>query len=372
MTQWIASCVLLATLVGTGLGLAKWKQKSQVEADAAAAALPEAMESITVAVAKERSHRDATTVIGTVLALRSVTLRNELPGTVRQVALPPGLVVEPGTVLVALDVAVEEAELKAQEAQAALAETLLGRMERASQKRAASQIEVDRARAERDVALAQIERTKAIIDRKTIRAPFRARVGLSDLHPGQYLDQGTELTTLQGVDDAAHVDFAVAQRFAAGLREGDGVEILGNGETPIAATIVAVDARVDPGTRNAMVRARIPDASRAPAPGASVRVRVPVGVPRTLVSVPVSALRKGPGGDYVFVILPDAAAKPRAHPRAVRSGAIVGDEVLVLEGIVAGDRVAASGSFKLREGALVAIAEGSGGAAGAADSAAGR
>ncbi len=371
MTQWIASCVLLAGLVGTGLGLAKWKQKSQQEADADAASMPEPMESVTAAIARERTHRHTTTVIGTVLALRSVTLRNELPGAVRHVALTPGLVVEAGTVLVALDVAVEEAELRAQEAQAKLAETLLGRMERASQKRAASEVEVDRARAERDIALAQIARTKAIIERKTIRAPFRARVGLSDVHPGQYLEQGTELTTLQGVDDAVHIDFAVAQRFAAGLREGDTIDVLGGAETSIAATIVAIDARVDPGTRNAMVRARIADASQAPAPGASVRVRVPIGVPRTLVSVPVSALRRGPGGDYVFVILPDAAAKPRAHPRAVRSGAIVGDEVLVLEGIAAGEQVAASGSFKLREGALVAIAQRSGGAAGA-DSATGR
>ena len=80
---------------------------------------------------------------------------------------------------------------------------------------------MDRARAERDVALAQIARTKAIIARKTIRAPFRARVGIADVHPGQYLNEGTQLTTLQGVDDAAHVDFTVAQQVAAGLREGE-------------------------------------------------------------------------------------------------------------------------------------------------------
>jgi multidrug efflux pump subunit AcrA (membrane-fusion protein) len=63
------------------------------------------------------------TSIGTVIAPRSITLRNELPGTVRQIALTPGQVVDAGTLLVALDVSVEEAELRAQEAQAALAET---------------------------------------------------------------------------------------------------------------------------------------------------------------------------------------------------------------------------------------------------------
>lgn len=54
------------------------------------------------------------TSIGTVIALRSITLRNELPGTVRQIALTPGQVVDADTLLVALDVSVEEAELRAQ------------------------------------------------------------------------------------------------------------------------------------------------------------------------------------------------------------------------------------------------------------------
>ena len=273
--------------------------------------------------------------------------------------LTPGQVVEAGTVLVALDVSVEEAELKAQEAQAALAETLLRRVQRASESRAASEMEVDRARAERDVALAQIARIKAIIARKTIRAPFRARVGLADVHPGQYLNEGTQLTTLQGVDDAAHVDFTVAQSGRGGpARRGDSVEVFAASDAaPTAARIVAIDARVDPTTRNAMVRARIERAGNGPAPGASVRVRVPVGPARTAVAVPVSALRKGPGGDHVFVIAPDQDGKTRAQLRPVESGAMLGDEILIHDGLRAGEQVAASGSFKLRDAVLVAVAE---------------
>jgi membrane fusion protein (multidrug efflux system) len=94
-----------------------------------------------------------------------------------------------------------------------------------------------------------------------------------------------------------------------------------------------------------------------------VRVRVPVGAPRKAVAVPVSALRKGPGGDHVFVVESDAAGQTRAHERAVESGAMLGDEVLILAGLEAGERVAASGSFKLREGVLVALQEGAGASA---------
>ncbi len=353
---WIGSTLLLATIVGLGGGLAVWKVADIRSAEAAAASQPEPTEAVTTAVAREGEHRRTTTAIGTVLALRSVTLRNELAGTVRQVRLIPGQVVEAGALLVALDVSVEEAELTALEAQAALAQTSHARLQQLNKHLATSQEEVDQARAERDVALAQTARTRAIIERKMIRAPFRARVGLADVHPGQYLNEGTQLTTLQGVADAAHVDFTVAQRVAAGLREGDSVGVSAGDAPPVPARIVAIDARVDTTTRNALVRARIEAAGDAPAPGASVRVLVPLGPATTAVVVPVSALRKGPGGDHVFVIEPDKEGKSRAHVRPVQSGTVLGDEVLIHEGLAAGEQVATSGSFKLRESVLVAVA----------------
>ncbi|WP_025409758.1 efflux RND transporter periplasmic adaptor subunit [Gemmatirosa kalamazoonensis] len=347
---------LLATVAGTGALLAAWKSAAAREANAAAAQQPEPAEVVAAAVAGEREHRPTTTAIGTVLALRSISLRNELAGTVRYEQLTPGRIVGPGTVLVALDVSVEEAELRAQEAQAQLAQTTLDRMQRMAERRAASAIEVDNARAERDVALAQIARTKAIIARKTIRAPFRARVGIADVHIGQFLEAGTPLTTLQGVDEAENVDFSVAQAVAAGLHAGQAVRIVAADSAPLGATIVAVDARVDPATRTAMVRARIADPRQAIAPGASVRVEVPVGASERAVVVPASALRKGPAGDHVFVLTQEKDGKTRAHVRQVTSGPVLGDEIVIVDGLQAGERVAASGSFKLREAALVALA----------------
>ena len=354
--HWIGSVVLPVMVLLMGVGLAAWKYDAIQQGQAASANQPEPMETVTVALAKEVEHRQTTTSIGTVLALRSISLRNELAGTVREVRLTPGQIVETGTVLVALDVSVEEAELKAQEAQATLAKTVLDRRQNLNHEMATTQEEVDRARADLDVARAQIARTKAIIARKTIRAPFRSRVGIADVHPGQYLNEGTLLTTLQGIDDAAHVDFAVPQQVAADLREGEVVDVFAGSSAPVTAQIVALDARIDPGTRNAMVRARIHGAGHALSPGSSVRVRVPVGAARKAIAVPVSALRKGPQGDQVFVIRPDQDGRTRAHIQQVESGAMFGDEIVIHGGLNAGDQVAASGSFKLRESALVAIA----------------
>jgi len=351
----IASLTLFAVL-GTGaFTLWSFKERSTLEAMSAAAAVPEPTESVRAVAAESVEYRRSTVAIGTVLALRSITLRNDLPGTVAEVRLESGRIVEAGEVLIALDVSVETAELEAQEAEIAAARSALQRLLRAG--RAAPAIEVDRARAEYDIAVAQAARTRAIIEKKTLTAPFRARVGLADVHVGQYLQQGTELTTLQGVDDAVHVDFAVTQEVAGDLAVGETVRVTAPDIGTTDARIVAIDARVDAETRNAMVRARLESAALAP--GASVRVEVPVGERFDAVAVPTDAVRKGPEGTHVFVAAPDASGRPRAHYRRVEIGPTVGSDTLVRSGLEPGEQVATTGSFKLRDGVLIAIQEAS-------------
>src|SRR5690606_12401579 len=114
-----ASAALMLAVGAGAFALAAWKNA----ANASAAAGPgpaEPMEAVNVAIVEQREHRRSTVAIGTVLALRSVMLRNEIAGTVDHVVLEPGAIVEAGTVLVALDVSVETAELQAQQAQVAL------------------------------------------------------------------------------------------------------------------------------------------------------------------------------------------------------------------------------------------------------------
>jgi len=71
--------------------------------------------------------------------------------------------------------------------------------------------------------------------------------------------------------------------------------------------------------------------------------------------IPVSALRRGPSGDHVFVLAPDESGKIRAHERPVHAGPMLGDEIVILDGLTTGEQVAASGSFKLREAVQVAV-----------------
>jgi membrane fusion protein, multidrug efflux system len=352
----IAGFTLVGIVLGSGVLLAGWKQSTNREASAAAAKQSEPVERITIASAQSREHHATTTAIGTVLALRSITLKNEVSGTVARASLKSGEIVEAGTALVVLDASVERAELRALDAQAKLADTMAQRREALLKAGATTQDEVDQVHAQLDVARAQSARLRALIAKKTIVAPFRARLGLADVHRGQYLNEGVTLTTLQGVSDEVHVDFSVAQSVAANIELGSDIEVRTSQGQVLTAKVVAVDARVDPETRSALVRALLKGGAHGPAPGASVRVLLPSSESVQAVVIPVSALRKGPDGDHVWVVAADSSGTERVHERKVESGPVLGETVIVLSGVQADERLAASGSFKLREGVRVQAA----------------
>jgi membrane fusion protein (multidrug efflux system) len=133
------------------------------------------------------------------------------------------------------------------------------------------------------------------------------------------------------------------------------------GGIPIRLEVAALDAVANNATRNVRVRAIAPNPSQRLRPGMFVKVRVPVDEPRPFVSVPVTAVRRAAYADQVFVIEtkdePGAQGAPepkmRARQRFVRLGPTVGDRVIVLDGLAEGETIAASGSFKLRDGVLV-------------------
>lgn len=179
-----------------------------------------------------------------------------------------------------------------------------------------------------------------------------------DLHVGQYLQPGSLITSLQGIDDAVHVDFPVTQEVARHLSPGGTIDVIVAREHgAVPAKIVALDASVDESTRNTNVRAELRGIDPLPTPGSSVRISVPVEQQRDVVVVPVNALRRGPSGNSVFVLEKDDQGQLRSHVRRVQSGAVLGDVVVIESGVEPGEQVASDGSFKLREGAPVMVGD---------------
>lgn len=348
---WIGSLTLVLTTVAALSGLGWYKYQGMMAAKSAPPP-PEAPIAVVVSPVEMLDFRASSTMIGTIMAPRSISMSNEVAGTVREVAFVPGGVVEADQVLVRLDSSVEEARLEAAKARRRLAESTLKRLRSIKGADAISQIELDEALARKDEATAEVQELTSIIGRLTIKAPFRARVGLSDTHVGQYLPSGTMITTLQSLDGFLLVDFMLPQEVADVVKSGDSVRLEGASGSH-SAKVIAFNSIADRNTRNMEARARIDNPPEEFQPGDSTRVVVEYGPARRTTAIPVQALRRSPSGALVYLAEPDAQGNLRARARSIIPGPSTGSLVRVLDGIAPNDRVVADGSFKLRDGALI-------------------
>ncbi len=348
----------IVAVVGALAGFKYWRVSAMI---AAASAFGEPAETVQVAAARPITWQAETSAAGTVVARQYVTLRNELSGTVATVHFRSGQVVEEGQPLLELDTRTERAELRSADADIGLARLTVERTTKLVEQKAGTQAEVDRGEAQLAQAEARRDGIATAIARPVMRAPFRGRIGLRDIHPGQYLAEGTELTTLESVTDSIYIDFRLPQESAARLAPGAVVQIAGGAlAEPAMATVRAIDARADEASRTVRVRAEVEGLGEVLKPGTFVDVTVATDAPRPVLAVPLAAVRRAAYGDHVFLIGPAAAGEkgPRAQQRFVRTGPVVGTDIVILGGLATGDRVATEGSFKLRQGSLVQVESG--------------
>jgi membrane fusion protein (multidrug efflux system) len=274
----------------------------------------------------------------------------------------PGQIVEQAQVLLELDSSVEKAQLDSALALRQIADSTYRRTKLASENRAISEMELDQSASVLAQAKAEVARLEAIIRRKTIIAPFRAKAGLFDLHQGQYLPEGAPITMLQGVEDYVFVDFMMPQQVADFLHTNDSVSILLSAKESLPACVVAVDSQADKLTRSVMARAKIDSPPALLQPNDSVKVVIDYGPRVDSVQIPLTALRSAPTSAFVFVAEKDTSdeTKMRARMRNVVPGPTVGQNVSILSGLQEGERVVTDGSFKLRDKAWIIDAESDG------------
>jgi membrane fusion protein (multidrug efflux system) len=355
LTAWLFVILAIAGVAG-GLGFYKYNE-IQV-AIAAQQAAPEPIEAVVSARAREGQWSTTTRAIGSVVALRQVEIRNEIAGVISEIGFTSGALVEKGALLVNFDTRQEEAALAASEADARLAKLTLDRRESLRGSAAFSAQELDRSREEHAAATARARTLSVIVDKKRITAPFRARVGITNWQPGAFLDAGTLIVTLQGTDGDAYVDFSLPQDAASAIGVGTTVSLTGptvpGGEA--TASILAEDNSADGTNRSVRFRAVAAGFGEKLRPGTFVDVTVRTSEPRPAIMVPLAAVRRSPTGQHVFVLV-DEQGKIRARQRQVQTGAVQDDEVAVVDGLTAGELIAASGSFKLRDGLLVETGE---------------
>ena len=347
----------VTVVVIAGLGFVKFRQiKAAMAVYASFQPPPEA---VTTIVARQESWPTTITAIGTVAAVRGVTVSADLPGIVETIAFDSGDAVKQGDVLVQLDTRQEQAQLSAAEAQRDLARANLQRMRSLIEQRIVAQAEYDQAEAAFKQAEATGVEIRATIGRKTIRAPFSGVLGIRQVNLGQYLAGGAPVVSLQSLNPI-YVNFSVPQQHVAALKVGTPVRAsIENSELKTPGRVTAIDSVIDPSTRNLQVQTTFGNADSGLRPGMFVQTNVVIGRAETVVTLPGSAINYAPYGDSVFVV--DTLKSPKGESyrgvvqRFVKLGESRGDQVAVRTGVNAGEEIVTSGAFKLRNGAAVLV-----------------
>jgi membrane fusion protein (multidrug efflux system) len=298
--------------------------------------------------------------IGTLVAVRGVTLGSELAGLVREIGFDSGAVVSRGDVLVKLDTSTEEAQLAAARADAELAKISLRRQRALRDANSNSLADLDAADAHAKQAAANVASLEATIAKKTIRAPFDGRVAIRQVELGQVLSSGAAVASLQSIHPI-HADFWLPQQTLAELKPGMRA-LLHTDVFPQVSwegVITTINSEVDVATRNVRVRATFPNADGRLRPGMFANVEVLSPDKRPVVVIPATSVIYAPYGDSVFVLEEkrDAGGNvaTAARQKFVRLGERRGDMVAVASGVAGGETVVTSGAFKLRNGTAVVV-----------------
>jgi membrane fusion protein, multidrug efflux system len=296
------------------------------------------------------------TAVGSMRAFRGVVVTTELAGLVRTVNFKSGDEAKNGAVLVELNADSDIAQLHALQAAADLSQTTYNRDKIQLEAQAISQAVLDSDAADLKNRRAQAESQAALVAKKTLRAPFAGQLGVTTLNPGQYLNPGDKVVTLQAIDPIL-VDFRIPQLQLARVSKGQVLHVTTDafpGEI-FEGKVTAIDPLVDSATRNFQVEASVNNSSRRLLPGMFAQVAVQSGDKKRYLTLPQTAITYNPYGATVFLANKSADGKLVAQQVFVTVSGTRGDQAAIVSGIKEGDTVVTSGQLKLKNGTVLVV-----------------
>lgn len=386
MAHVLSSRRVLAAVVVAAIaaGLA-WRHAHTGAADASAPETPPVL--VRSAVVVQQDMPIYLTGVGTVTANQSVTVKVRVDGELDKVAFTEGQDVKAGQVLAQIDPRALQAQLQQALATEARDQAQLANARR-DQQRYAKLIKEDAATRQQldtqnalvsqlEAAVrmdaAQIGYAKVQLGYTTITAPIAGRTGVRLIDAGNivHATDNTGLVVINQIDPIAvlftlpedevtQINRVLAQSASAlpvaALKRDTG-EVLGRGK------LLLVNNQIDTASGTVQLKALFPNPAHALWPGQYVNARLQLGVRKAALTVAASAVQRGQDGTYVYAL--DAQRAARVRPVHVVS---IQDNVAVVEGLEAGERVVVGGQYKLRPGLRTVEYQ----AAGAGDAEAGK
>ena len=309
--------------------------------------------------------------VGSLRAIEISTMAPEVAGNVIGRYFEDGQRVERGDILYTLDRRTQEAQLNSLQAQFEEQEWIWGRMKILAETQAASEAEVAEAAFTLESLRAQVAEQQSIVDKLTIRCPFKGQVAIHMIDVGTYADVGDELVKVVN-DSVMLVDYELATMWLPLLKVGQEIELVTDAdpERTYSGRVTAINPFVNDNTRSVQVRAQVPNGDYSLRSGLYAYVTQTVGsypdvlvVPQSslvytttneliyavvdgrAVAVPVDLVRKIDGARAIVKPVASSAAASQADSKSDASSDSAKHVVLK-----AGLEIVAEGALKIRPG----------------------
>jgi membrane fusion protein (multidrug efflux system) len=308
--------------------------------------------------------------VGSVRAIKGVNVTTELAGMVQNIYFTPGATVKRGVVLVTLDIDADVAQLRALQATQDLDLITYNRDKKQFTAMAISKEQLDTDAANLKNMQAQVAQQAATVAKKIIQAPFDGRMGVSAVNPGQYLNPGDKVVSLQQLNPI-YIDFYVPQQALSELEIGQQVNIKSDTfpDVVFTGTISTIDPIVDTNTRNAEIEATVANPKMQLLPGMFSAVTVNTRKPENFITVPQTAITFNPYGNIVYLVKrTKATEKDKKEKKEIKDGEVItavqqfvstgetrGEQITVLKGLKVDDEIVTSGQLKLKNNDPIAI-----------------
>jgi len=351
--------IALAIVFGGIFGFQAFKAAMIKKFMSTMSAPPQTVSAIT---AHSSSWQPTIEAVGSLRAVRGADLSLEVAGVVDSISFNSGDDVKEGAVLLKLRADDDAAKLASLQAVADLSQLTLDRDLKQWKIQAVSQATIDTDRANLKNAQAQVDQQQAILDKKTLRAPFAGHLGIRAVDLGQYLGPGTTIVTLQALDPI-YLDFFMPQQAIDQVRLGQSITVRIDAfkEQTFTGEISAINPKIDTNTRNVQVRATLKNPDHKLLPGMYATVAINTGAPENYITLPQTAITYNPYGNTVYVVegKPAEGNGPQQQKTArqtfVTTGPTRGDQVAILKGVNEGEMIVTSGQIKLHNGSPVLI-----------------
>ncbi|BDW10297.1 MexH family multidrug efflux RND transporter periplasmic adaptor subunit [Polynucleobacter sp. SHI8] len=312
---------------------------------------------VTTMVVADDEWQPQLTASGSLRAYRGVELSTEVNGLVKNVYAKSGMDVKEGYLLMAMVQDSDRAQLQALQAQADLAKVVNERDRQQLAIEAISKNAFDSSSADYKAKIAQVDQQAALVAKKNLKAPFSGRVGVVSINPGQFINSGDKIMTLQTIDPV-FVDFTLPQSLVAQIKKDQIVNVNSDafGDQTFKGKITAISPKVDSNTRNIQVEALVSNPDKKLLPGMFANLKIDSGEKLRYITVPQTAVTYNPYGSVIYIAKEgagkdkDGKASLEAQQVFVTTGPTRGDQVAILKGIQVGDTIVTSGQLKLKNG----------------------